>query len=335
MAALSVVPAMGHLLKAAPVLQGLHDPQRPWPQTNCAVDLLIELVAAYGHDPVWMMAFTLIQDFEGDHFSFFKVPSDDLEALYGLSIHELAVWDHLLNHVAEQVARGRVVLIEVDGYHLPDTRGVTYREQHGKTTIGVYALDTTRRWLAYFHNETRGELTGDDFDGVMQLLPSQAGLLMPYTEVIKASGQANADPAACALAQLRRHWQRRPVTNPFTAYAEALPAHLDTLASREPAYFHAYAFNTMRQFGANFGLLEALLLKWSDPGFQAAAACAASLANEAKVLQFKLARAASRSKFEGLADAVHALAHTHDDLMANLASSPLIRSGAGCAADVS
>ena len=329
MAPQTVVPALAHLLETAPALQGLHDPQRPWPQTTCAVDLLIELVAAYGHDPVWMMAFTLIQDFEGDHFSFFKVPSDDLEALYGLSVHELAVWDHLVDHVAEQVARSRVVLIEVDGFYLPDTRGVTYREQHGKTTIGVYALDKAQRWLAYFHNETRGELTGDDFDGVMQLLPSQAGLLMPYTEVVKASGRAHADPAACALAQLQRHWQRRPATNPFTAYADALPAHLETLASREPAYFHAYAFNTMRQFGANFGLLEALLLRWPDAGFQAAAACAWTLANEAKVLQFKLARAASRRKFDGLVDAVQALAQTHDDLMAHLASSPLLASSSG------
>ncbi|MBY0467176.1 MAG: DUF1839 family protein [Burkholderiales bacterium] len=323
MAALTV-PALAHLLAVPPVLQGLHDPQRPWPQTNCAVDLLIELVAAYGHDPVWMMAFTLIQDFEGDHFSFFKVPSDDLEALYGLSVHELAVWDHLVGHVAEQVARGRVVLVEVDGFYLPDTRGVTYHEQHGKTTIGVFAMDVAARWLAYFHNETRGELTGDDFDGVMQLQPSQSSLLMPYTEVVKAAGRPHADPAACALAQLQRHWQRRPAANPFLAYADALPAHLETLASREPAYFHAYAFNTMRQFGANFGLLEALLLRWPDTGFQAAATCAATLANEAKVLQFKLARAASRRKFDGLTDAVRALAHTHDELMAHLASSPLM-----------
>ncbi len=314
------VPALAHLQGTPHALHPLHDPQRPWPQTNCSVDLMIGLVAAHGFDPVWMLAFTLTQDFEGDHFGFFKVPNEDLEALYGLSVAELAVWDDLLSHVSEQVARGRVVLLEVDGYHLPDTRGVTYHEAHGKTTIGIFALDAQARTLDYFHNETRGRLSGDDFDGALQRLPAQSGLLMPYTEVLKVVGISAADPSALALAQLRRHWLRQPARNPFEAYAQALPAHLARLAEREPAYFHAYAFNTMRQFGANFGLLEVLLSRWPQDGFQQAAQCARTLADEAKVLQFKLARAAARKRFDGLADAVLALAHTHDALMQHLAT---------------
>lgn len=312
------VPALAHLVGAPHTLHALHHPERPWPQTNCSLDLMIGLVSALGHDPTWMMAFTLTQDFEGDHFSFFKVPSEDLEALYGLSVHELAVWDDLLGHVAEQVDRGRVVLLEVDGFYLPDTRGVTYHEAHGKTTIGIFALNAAERTLHYFHNEARSTLTGDDFDGALQRLPQQAGLLMPYTEVVKANRPPATDLAALALQQLRHHWQRRPRHNPFDAYAQALPAHLARLAEREPAYFHAYAFNTMRQFGANFGLMEAMLSRWPQAPFQQAAICARSLADEAKVLQFKLARAAARKRFDGLTEAVLSLAQTYNALMQHL-----------------
>lgn len=320
----ATVPALAHLLGTPPALHPLHDPQRAWPQTNCSVDLTIELVAALGHDPTWMLAFTLTQDFEGDHFGFFKVPNEDLEALYGLCIQELAVWDDLQTHVVEQVALGRVVLVEVDGYYLPDTRGVTYREAHGKTTIAIWSIDPGARCLHYFHNETRGQLTGDDFDGALQRLPDQAQLLMPYCEMVKPLGAPAPDPAALALRQLRRHWQRRPQRNPFEAYASALPAHLQHVAARGPAYFHAYAFNTMRQFGANFGLMQALLERWDDAELQAASCCAQTLADQAKALQFKLARAARKGQADSLQAAVHELAHGYTALMGHLGQSALL-----------
>ncbi len=302
----------------------LHHPERAWPQTNCSVDLMIELVAALGHDPTWMLAFTLTQDFEGDHFGFFKVPNADLEALYGLSVQELAVWDDLETHVVEQVALGRVVLVEVDGYFLPDTRGVTYHEAHGKTTIGIAAIDTEQRQLHYFHNETHGLLTGSDYSGALQRLPEQAALLMPYCEIIKPLGPPAADPATTALAQLRHHWQRRPAHNPFEAYATVLPDHVARVAERGQPYFHAYAFNTLRQFGANFGLMASLLTRWDDPELRAAADCAQHLADQAKVLQFKLARAASKRRADGLTDAVLDLAAVHTRLMGHLAQSALL-----------
>jgi hypothetical protein len=265
-----------------------------------------------------MLAFALTQDFEGDHFTLFKVPAEDLEALYGITILELAVWDDLQAHVVEQVRRGRVVLVEADGYFLPDTRGVTYHEAHGKTTVGIFALDVNRREMAYFHNETRGALSGDDYDGVMQRLPSQAGLLMPYTEVAKTDAPPASDPAAMALAQLRRHFQRRPKRNPFEAYVQVLPGHFQTLAERGGAYFHGYAFNTLRQFGANFGLLETLLSRWTHADFLAAAAAAQGIADEAKALQFKLARAVARQRFDGFIEGVQSVARQYDVLMAHM-----------------
>lgn len=318
------VLGLAHLLDTPPALHPLHDNERPWPQTNCSVDLLIELVAAYGLDPTWMLAFTLTQDFEGDHFTFFKVPSDDMEALYGLVVQELAVWDKLENHILEQLQRGHVVLVEVDGFYLPDTRGVTYRENHGKTTIGIFSLDQEKRQIAYFHNETRGVLADEDYDGVLQKLASQSTFLMPYCEVVKRMGAPSAYPANLALSQLRRHCFRRPTRNPFHAYSEVFASHLDALGSRGPAFFHAYAFNTLRQVGANFGLLESFLLRLPGSDFFGAAASAHILAEEAKVLQFRLARAVMRNNFDGLNSAVTSLADVYGQLMQQVDSVDLL-----------
>ncbi len=66
-------------------------------------------------------------DFEGDQFTFFKFPHDDLRRLFGLETHELAVWRPLTAHLQELIAIGRPVLVELDSYYLPDTAGTSYR----------------------------------------------------------------------------------------------------------------------------------------------------------------------------------------------------------------
>jgi len=53
----------------------LHSSERAWPETNCYVDLWIEVLASSGVAPEAMLGFTLTQDFEGDQFTFFKVRS--------------------------------------------------------------------------------------------------------------------------------------------------------------------------------------------------------------------------------------------------------------------
>lgn len=322
---LATIPDLAHLLEKPHHVHALHDPERAWPQTNCSVDLLIELLAAYGFNPVWMLAFTLTQDFEGDHFTFFKAPSEDVEALYGLSVQELAVWDKLPDHIVEQMHRGRVVLLEADGYYLPDTQGVTYRETHGKTTIGIYAMDPEKRELAYFHNETRGRLTGDDFDGALQQLPEQSSFLMPYTEFIKPVGMPAGKPAEVAIQQLQRHWLRRPAENPFRAYARTFGRHIEQLQVRGGAYFHGYAFNTLRQAGANFGLLGSFLSALPAPDLNAAAGSANALADAAKTLQFQMARAVARTRFDGLEQAVAGLADLYEKLMDELGQSAALK----------
>ena len=69
---------------------------RAWPESNCYVDLWIELLHAAGAEPLAALRFTLAVDVEGDQWTFFKFPLADLEALYGVSVFELNVWRPLV-----------------------------------------------------------------------------------------------------------------------------------------------------------------------------------------------------------------------------------------------
>jgi hypothetical protein len=306
----------------------LHDAGRIWPETNCYVDLWIELLAARGHDPDAMLGFTVAVDFEADQATFFKPPTADLTALYGLDIQELAVFDRLEAHVLAQIGRGRLVMVEVDAFHLPDTAGLTYRTAHAKTTVGIDAFDPAARRMAYFHNAGCFALDGDDYDAIFRPAPGDGpGLpLFPYAEFVRFDVAVPAgDPRAVARELLRGHLARRPADNPFRAWGRALPEIAADLAGRPPAYFHTYAFGTPRQFGAAFELLADHLLWLATPAaalcagaLEAAAADARAIAEAMKVFQFKLARAMARGRFDGVADPVAAAAARWDGLVGRL-----------------
>lgn len=285
----------------------LHDQERMWPETNCYVDLWIEVLSAAGVAPEAMLGFTLTQDFEGDQFTFFKVPLEDLEQLYGIRVTELAIFDTVENHVREQIARGRLCLVEMDSFFMPDTQGVGYRQEHGKTTVGINRLDTTNRVMDYFHNGGFFRLEGDDFDGVFQRnLPEGTMPFLPYTEFAKfpATYPSSAHLRETAQSLLRRHFARRPEANPIAEFSSIFPKQVEAVAERPFGYFHKYAFNTLRQFGANFELL-ASHLKWLDETAHAAAIAEALKISEcAKTVQFQLARAVTRKKFDPLATAL-------------------------------
>jgi len=312
----------------------LHDPERRWPQTNCYVDLLIEVLHATGHDPVAALGFTVAQDFEGDQFTFFKFPTADLQQLAGLDIQELAVFDRLDAHVAAQIERGRLPLVEIDSFHLPDTKGITYRSGHSKTTVGINMLDPASRRMAYFHNDGYFALDGEDYDGIFGQwdgVPAGGLPLFPYSEFVKFDATRPVhDPVATAVGLLSHHLGRRPQRNPLEAYAAVFASHAEALALRSPDYFHTYAFNTLRQVGANFELLASHLEWLGESGVTAlgeAVEAAEAIAEGAKVMQFKLARAMARRRFDGLADAIAPMAGAWktvmdvlDDRMAGVAS---------------
>ncbi|ACB22213.1 DUF1839 family protein [Methylobacterium radiotolerans] len=296
----------------------LHDSGRDWPETNCYVDLWIELLHGRGLVPEAMLGFTLRQDFEGDQFTFFKPPTGDIERLYGLEVLELAVYGGLENHAEIQAAAGRPVLVEVDAIYLPDTQGTTYGREHGKTTIGILALDPAARELDYLHNAGRFRLSGDDYGGIFG-----PATLPPYAEFVKtvAPPLGTAELPTVARELLVRHRARAPRRNPVLAFRDALAATAGDLVVRPLSVFHAYAFNTTRQLGANFEMLASHLTWLEDRkagGFAPAAAAAADLSREAKAFQFQLARAFHRRSADGLAPRLDRLAATYDRVFADL-----------------
>jgi hypothetical protein len=305
------------------VAHALHAQERMWPETNCYVDLWIEVLSAAGLMPEAMLGFTLTQDFEGDQFTFFKVPLEDLETLYDIKVTELAIFDSVEAHVAEQISRGRLCLVEMDSFFMPDTQGVGYRQEHGKTTVGINRLDTETREMDYFHNGGFFRLAGEDFDGVFQRnLPEGTLPFLPYTEFAKFP-KARVSPAhqrAVAETLFLRHFSRRPDANPIAAFAAAFPKQVEAVAERPFGYFHKYAFNTLRQFGANFELLAAHLAWLDKPAYETAIAEALKISECAKTVQFQLARAVTRKKFDPLATALDPAIAAWDALMDDLAS---------------
>ena len=119
----------------------LHTNERAWTETNCYVDLWIEVLHALGLDPVAAAAFTLSTDFEGDQWTMFKYPTEDLRTLFGLQVAELNVWRPVATHIEEQLGFGHLLTVDVDAFFLPDTRGVSYQIDHQKTTLMPQMID--------------------------------------------------------------------------------------------------------------------------------------------------------------------------------------------------
>jgi hypothetical protein len=299
----------------------MHGPDRHWPQTNCYADLWIEIIASLGMAPEAAFGFTLTQDFEGDQFTFFKPPLDELETLFGLRVNELALYDDLLDHLRQQLVLGRLVLIELDSFYMPDTRGISYRESHGKTTVGINRLDLDRREVDYFHNDGFYRAEGEDFDGLFRRLPGQMreDTLFPYAEMVKFPSRP-VDPQTQrreATRLLRGHLANAPAINPVSAYATVATEQAERLAERPSLAFHHYAFNTLRQLGANFELL-ASHLGWLGTAFAEPEAAALRLAEGAKIAQFQLARALRQRKYDRFAGALEGLSADHDAVIAGL-----------------
>ena len=295
----------------------LHSSERIWPETNCYVDLWIEVLNAMGLPPEAMLGFTLTQDFEGDQFTFFKVPLEDLEGLYGIRVTELAIFDRVEDHIAQQIVRGRLCLVEMDSYFMPDTQGVAYKTEHGKTTVAVNRLSEKDKEIDYFHNGGYYRLSGEDFDGLFgRLYPEGSPPFLPYTEFAKLPEERPSDAAMRVEAHqlLARHIRRMPRANPVAAFASVLPEQVGMVADRPVGFFHKYAFNTLRQLGANFELLATHLEWMGSREFQDAITASLKIAEVAKSVQFQLARAVTRRKFDTLAQGLDPAVEAWDQL---------------------
>ncbi len=299
----------------------LHRSERIWPETNCYVDLWIELLHSRGLDPVACMAFTVAMDFEGDQWTFFKPPPGDLYALYGIDVQELAIWRPLEVQLAEQVQRGRVPLVEVDAFHLPDTIGVSYELEHTKTTIGVQAIDLDTRSIGYFHSAGYFELGGDDFDA---LFDATGGGLAPYTEIAKLDQvvhRSRTELAVIARDQLRHYLTRIPKVNPVAGYSERNASEVEWLAGEDMSMFYKYAFATLRQCGACAEMASTFLAWLSDASVDPATTAAtefATIATAAKAMQFKIARMMATRKPTDVAPLLAQMEAAWDRAMSDL-----------------
>jgi hypothetical protein len=274
----------------------LHDPARAWPETNCYVDLWIEVLHALDLDPLPAMGFTLSTDFEGDQWTFFKPPLGDLLELYGVDVQELTIWRPMVEHLREQLKRKRLVLVEVDAFHLPDTQATDYRKNHSKTTIAVETLDEENKRLGYFHNSIYGELEGEDYAALFE------GALPPYTEFVKVDRvvrRGREEMVAIAKRLLKRELAKRPKENPVGAFRTRFPVDAEWLFERDLASFHAYAFATLRQLGACFELASEHL-RYLDPTEGGPHVVAAkefeTISTGVKALMFKVARMVNSKK---------------------------------------
>jgi hypothetical protein len=277
----------------------LHGAGRNWIETNCWQDMMVEVLHVLGLDPVAALAFTLSTDFDGDHWTLFKFPPEDLRQLFGFEVAEMYVWRPVIDHLADHLAMGHLLTVEVDAWYLPDTAGITYGLDHAKTGVVLQMLDRENKRLGYFHNAGYFELEGDDFDGIFYLPDGRDPLiLLPYIELVKLDRITHLDDGAlleAVVALTGDHLARRPSTNPMPRFRARLEADLEWLASEGDAAFHPYAFATCRQVGAT-AEVASTFVDWLDDrdggGLDKAAQAFAGIAATAKGLEFSLARAA-------------------------------------------
>jgi hypothetical protein len=295
----------------------LHAPTRTYPETNCYTDILIELLHARGAEPLAAMGATVRMDFEGDQWTFFKPPPEDLELMFGIDIHEMQPYRALPDQAAEQIAQGNTLIVELDSWYLPDTAATSYRNEHVKSSVVFEAIDRHRERLRYFHAAGYYELAEEDYRGVFRLGRSfSEDVLPPYTELVRFDAGprlSGGELREAAHSRLRHHLARRPATNPFLRFGAQLEHDLPGLLEGDSADYHAYAFATVRMAGSAFEAASSHVAWLLGDGNQAAAAFT-RIAEGCKALSFRLAR---RRAFEP-GPAVDGLAEAWDEAIGHL-----------------
>ena len=306
----------------------LHGAERDWSETNCYIDVWIEVLHAQGLNPLACLAMVFANDFDGDQWTFYKPPHEDLFELYGVDVQELNVWRGLLDNACEQLKRGRLVLSEADSFYLPDTAGTDYRANHVKTTIAIQEIDTDAGRLGYFHNSSYHVLQGEDFIETFRIgKPHDPGFMPLFAEFVRLDRVRKRDEkalAAIALTLLRKHLARRPERNPVRLFLPVFVADVERLKDEGMAAYHAYAFATLRQLGAGFSL-GGIFLNWLHQqqagDFAAAAQAFSAISEVSKTLLLKTARAVMGKRAVDLAPLLEQIAQHWDSGMAALDNS--------------
>ncbi|MFZ6815968.1 DUF1839 family protein [Undibacterium sp. Rencai35W] len=299
--------ALPRIDRASYVAHALHGNERAWGETNCYIDVWIEVLHSLKLNPLACMSMVFALDFDGDQWTFYKPPHEDLFTLYGIDVQELNVWRNLLDNACVQLQRGRLVLTETDSFYLPDTSGTDYRTNHVKTTIAIQEIDIAQQRMGYFHNSSYHELSGDDFVQTFRtgtLHDSSAGqAVMPmFAEFVRLDRLMFLDEHALAQASralLIKHLARRPAHNPISLFQPVFISDVEQLKAEGLAAYHAYAFATLRQLGAGFSV-GATYLRWLEHmgqgNFASAALAFDGISDGTKTLLLKTARAVMGKK---------------------------------------
>ncbi|HET9162286.1 MAG TPA: DUF1839 family protein [Solirubrobacterales bacterium] len=296
----------------------LHGHARAYPETNCYTDILIELLHARGDEPLAMMACALEVDFEGDQWTFFKPRPEDVERLYGVDIHEMQPYRELPDQIAEQIERGRTLIVELDSWYLPDTSATSYRSEHVKSSVVAESIDRDAERLRYFHGRGYHELAGEDYRGVFRLgLDLPGDVLPPYAELARLDAGprlAGEELRATSREMLGASLARRPRDNPFARFGEQLALDLPRLLAGDSAAYHDYAFATVRMVGSAFEAGSSYVEWLLGEGDGGAARSMGEIVEGCKTLSFKLAR---RREFDP-EPAVESLAGAWDRVFAEI-----------------
>lgn len=292
----------------------MHGGQRDWVESNCYLDVWVELLHALDLDPVASLGFTLASDFEADQWTFSKPSNFDVIALYGLSIEEMTVWRSIEEHCLMQLQHGRLPLIEVDAFHLPDAAQTDYRTNHVKTTIAVSAIDTRAQTLEYFHNAGCFRLESADYRGLFGLDPEQrVACLPPYCEIVKLHRRvrrSHGELRRIAMQHARQHLARGPEDNPVQRFANVFDGQMQRVISEGESVYHDYAFATLRQLGSA-SEYAAIHLDWLAGGEPGALASAArelrQISTAAKGLLMKAARMSARGRVSDTSSQLQAM----------------------------
>jgi hypothetical protein len=287
-------------------------------ETNCYNDIIIELLHARGDEPLAAMGHTLAIDFEGDQWTFFKPLPDELQALFGIDIHEMQPYRPLPDQIAEQIAAGRTLIVELDSWYLPDTAATSYRREHVKSSVIAESIDRDGQRLRYFHAAGLYELSSDDFRAIFRLTDGfSADVLPPYTELVRfdagprLTGEALRDRAK---GRLRRHLAQRPQSNPFDRFGEQLQADLPRLLAGDSADYHDYAFATVRMAGSAFEVAASHVTWLLGDAGEDIAQSLTRIVEGCKALSFRLAR---RREFDP-SEAIGPLAAAWQEAMTRL-----------------
>ena len=270
----------------------LHGEDAVWPETNCALDVWIQLLRLRGNAPEPAMVCAFDADCLADHWVMLKPDLGDLRRLYGIQVTEFVAWKPIAEHILDHLARGAHLTLETDAWWLPDAAGTSYRSAHVKTSIVPLAIDIVGRRLDYLHNAGRFTAAGDDFDGVLARAGAETAVPLPYLELISPAAPVGASIRCTATALLGEHLARRPADNPVDRLTAAVLREQERIRSLGPSYFHGYAFVTLRQLGTT-GQVAAGFLSWLGPDdvmLKAAAGHFTRVAELAKSAQFALAR---------------------------------------------